>query len=211
VICSIFKESRQQSPAGCVCHCENRDWKRNVRSQDEHDWVRQAAQGDREAFARLVDRYWEPVCRWLFGLTGKRQLAEDVAQEAFLKAWTNLPTLKQVETFRVWLFRIARHSWLDARRRSHSDLKVPMPIDLRAHQSGPLGNVIADETFEQLQLALARLPSKYRAAYLLWTHEELPYSEIAEILGVNEETARWRVCKARQGLVETMTPYLSVS
>jgi RNA polymerase sigma-70 factor (ECF subfamily) len=184
------------------------DRERNVRSQDEHDWVRQAAQGDREAFARLVDRYWERVRRWLFGLTGKQQLAEDVAQEAFLKAWTALPTLKEQRTFRVWLFRIARHCWLDTRRRSHSDLKLPMPIDVPASGSGPLGEVIADETLEQLQLALAELPSKYRAAYLLWTHEELPYSEIAEILGVNEETARWRVCKARQGLVETMTPYL---
>jgi RNA polymerase sigma-70 factor, ECF subfamily len=182
-----------------------------VRSQDENDWVRQAAQGDREAFARLVERYWDRVCRWLYGLTGKQQLAEDVAQEAFLKAWTSLPSLKQVETFRVWLFRIARHAWLDARRRSHSDLKVPMPLDLRASQDGPLSALIVDETQQQLQLALARLPSKYRAAYLLWTHEELPYAEIAEILGVNEETARWRVCKARQGLVETMTPYLSVS
>jgi len=188
-----------------------RDWERNVRSQDESDWVRQAAQGDREAFARLVDRYWERVRRWLYGLTGKAQLAEDVSQEAFLKAWTSLPTLKHADTFRVWLFRIARHCWLDARRRSHSDLKLPMPIDVPATGSGPLNELISDETLEQLQLALAELPSKYRAAYLLWTHEELPYAEIAEILGVNEETARWRVCKARQGLVETMTPYLSVS
>ena len=119
--------------------------------------------------------------------------------------------LKHADTFRVWLFRIARHCWLDARRRSHSDLKLPMPIDVPATGSGPLNELISDETLEQLQLALAELPSKYRAAYLLWTHEELPYAEIAEILGVNEETARWRVCKARQGLVETMTPYLSVS
>ncbi len=182
-----------------------------VRSQDESDWVRQAGQGDREAFARLVDRYWERVRRWLYGLTGKQQLAEDVAQDAFLKAWIALPTLKQADTFRVWLFRIARHSWLDVRRRSHSDLKVPMPMDVRQNASGPLGEMIADETQEQLQLALARLPSKYRSAYLLWTHEELPYSEIAQILGVNEETARWRVCKARQGLVESMTPYINVS
>ena len=184
-----------------------------MRSQDESDWVRLAAQGDREAFARLVDRYWERVRRWLFGLTGKQQLSEDIAQEAFLKAWTNLPTLQQKEadSFRVWLFRIARHAWLDARRRSHSDLRVPMPIDLHGRETGPLGEAIAGEMLEQLRLALARLPSKYRAAYLLWTHEELPYSQIAEILGVNEETARWRVCKARQGLVETMAPYLQLS
>ncbi len=57
-------------------------------------------------------------------------------------------------------------------------------------------------------MCLAQLPSKYRAAYLLWTQEELPYEEIAQILGISEETARWRVCKARQGLVEMMSPYL---
>lgn len=179
-----------------------------VRPQDESDWVRAAACGDRDAFARLVDRYWERLRRWLFGLTGKQQLAEDVAQEAFLKAWTGLPTLQSADTFRVWLFRIARHCWLDARRRSHSDLKVPMPIDPPGAEAGPLAQVMAAEALEHLQDALARLPSKYRSAYLLWTHEEMPYAQIAEVLGINEETARWRVCKARQGLVETMTPYL---
>ena len=179
-----------------------------MRSPDESKWVRQAAQGDRDAFARLVDGYWEKVRRWLFGLTGKQHLAEDVAQETFLKAWTALPTLREAGTFRVWLFQIARRCWSDARRRSHGHLRVPLPVEVQGNQPGPLNEIIGEEGQEQLQLALALLPSKYRAAYLLWTQEELPYSEIAEILGINEETARWRVCKARQGLVQTLTPYL---
>ena len=163
--------------------------------------------GDRAAFARLVDAYWEKIRRWLFGLTGRQHLAEDVAQETFLKAWTNLPTLREVETFRVWLFRIARHCWLDARRKSKAQRKVPMPIELPGSQVGPLSEMIAGEAQEKLQVALELLSSKYRAAYLLWTQEELPYSEIAAILGVSEETARWRVCKARQSLVQTMNSY----
>ena len=76
-----------------------------MRSPDESNWVRQAAQGDQSAFARLVDEYWEKVRRWLYGLTGKEHLAEDAAQEAFLRAWVNLPSLREVGTFRVWLFR----------------------------------------------------------------------------------------------------------
>lgn len=182
-----------------------------MRPPDESDWVRQAGQGDRDAFARLVDRYWERVRRWLFGLTGKQQMAEDVAQEAFLKAWIALPTLEEAETFRVWLFRIARHCWLDARRRSHSDLRRPMPTEPGSANPGPLKELLAEEARQQLQIALARLPAKYRSAYLLWTHEELPYAEIAQVLGINEETARWRVCKARQDLAESMTAYLHLS
>ena len=177
-------------------------------SPDECNWVRQAAQGDREAFARLVDSYWEKIRRWLFGLTGKQHLAEDVAQETFLKAWTALPTLRDFGSFRVWLFQIARRCWSDVRRRSNAHRKVPLSLDLAGTLPGPLNEMIGDEAEEQLQLALAQLSSKYRAAYLLWTQEELPYAEIAAILGVTEETARWRVCKARQGLVHTLTPYL---
>jgi RNA polymerase sigma-70 factor (ECF subfamily) len=178
----------------------------NVRSPDEINWVRAASRGDREAFARLVDVYWEKVRRWLYGLTGKQHLAEDVAQETFLKAWTNLPTLREMETFRVWLFRIARHCWVDVRRKSKAQRKVALPAEV-TEPSGPLSEILARETREKLQIALDLLPSKYRAAYLLWTQEELPYSEIAAILGVSEETARWRVCKARQSLLQTMTSY----
>ena len=182
-----------------------------MRAPEETLWVRQAAQGDRDAFARLVDTYWDKVRRWLYGLTGKNHLAEEAAQETFLKAWTALSTLREPATFRAWLFRIARHCWLDARRRSNAHLKVPLPAEVPGNQPSPLSDVIGDEAQEQLSIALALLPSKYRAAYLLWTQEELPYSEIAEILGVNEDTARWRVCKARQGLVQKLSPYLQAS
>jgi RNA polymerase sigma-70 factor (ECF subfamily) len=178
-----------------------------VGSLDESNWVRSASLGDQAAFARLVDVYWEKIRRWLYGLTGKQHLAEDVAQETFLRAWTNLPTLREVATFRVWLFRIARHCWLDARRKSRAQRKVPMPLEMSDSQIGPLSELISGEAQEKLQIAMELLPSKYRAAYLLWTQEELPYSEIASILGVSEETARWRVCKARQSLVQTMTSY----
>ena len=175
-------------------------------SPHEIDWVRAAANGDRQAYACLVDGYWEKVRRWLYGLTGKEHAAEDIAQEAFLKAWTALPALRDPGTFRVWLFQIARRCWADARRRSK--LKEPLPADLVAGNAEPLGAMVEQETQERLRLALEMLPSKYRAAYLLWTQEELPYNEIAQILGVSEETARWRVCKARQSLVQMMESYL---
>ena len=86
-------------------------------SDEERDWVRRASAGDRDAFAALVDRYWGSVRAWLTGLTGRVHLAEDLTQEAFLKAWVALPDLTAVEWFRVWLFRIARNEHLAAVRR----------------------------------------------------------------------------------------------
>ncbi len=83
-----------------------------VDSEQERDWVDRARAGNREAFASLVDRYWEPVRAWLTGLTGNAHAAEDLAQEAFVKAWVALPGLAAVESFRVWLFRIARNEYL---------------------------------------------------------------------------------------------------
>ena len=137
---------------------------KSVSDLSESDWVRQAAAGDRAAFARLVDRYWDAVRRWLFGLTGKEHAAEDIAQETFLKAWTALPNLRETGAFRVWLFQIARRCWVDAKRRSGAHLKLPLPADVADKQAGPLGELLEVETQQQLQLALASLPSQFRAA-----------------------------------------------
>jgi RNA polymerase sigma-70 factor (ECF subfamily) len=179
-----------------------------VQLPQETTWVQQAARGDAQAFARLVDGYWDRVRRWLYGMTGRMHLAEDVAQETFLKAWTALPQLREPHTFRVWLFQIARRCWADARRRSKAARKVPLPPEMPGNQAGPLSDVIEGETREKLELSLELLPSKFRAAYLLWTQEELAYADIAQVLGTTEETARWRVCKARQTLLKLMSGYL---
>ena len=185
--------------------CEVKD---NVADPDESMWIQQAAQGDRKAFAQLVDLHLAPVRCWLIRLTGREHAAEDLTQETFLKAWTALPSYRQTGPFRSWLFRIAKNCWIDARRHSDLHKKVPLSMEVEGKAADPLAGIIGAEVQQQFQLALATLPSKYRAAYLLWTQEELPYAEIAEILGVSEENARWRVFQARQALLKQLTPYL---
>jgi len=61
-----------------------------------------------------------------------------------------------------------------------------------------------------LQAACEKLPDKYRVAYLLWAQERLPFAELAEILGISEVNARWRVCQARQSLLRELAPFLEV-
>jgi RNA polymerase sigma-70 factor (ECF subfamily) len=178
--------------------------------RDEVEWVQKAQAGDRDAFSLLVDRYWERLCRWLFAMTAKRDLAEDLTQEAFLRAWSALGQLHGSACFRVWLFRIGRNCLLTRVRRTHGKDETTLPTDLPGMEPTPLDTLLESESQQLLMQALARLPVGYRMAYLLWTQEELPYSTIAQILAVTEETARWRVCKARQFLFKELRVFLDV-
>jgi RNA polymerase sigma-70 factor, ECF subfamily len=176
---------------------------------DENGWVEQAAGGDRAAYGRLVDCYWVSMRRWLRGLTGNEHFAEDIAQEAFLKAWIALPGFRRHCRFRAWLFQIARRCWLDARRRPDARPLVGIAEDASVDSAGPLAELELSETRERIATALAELPDDYRAAYLLFTQEELPYGEIGEILDISEENARWRVYRARRSLQHQLNSYLS--
>ncbi len=170
--------------------------------------MRRARTGDRDAFAALVDRYWGAVRAWLTGLTGSVHLAEDLTQEAFLKAWVALPGLAAAESFRVWLFRIARNEHLTALRRPQTAGPQGLP-DAPDPAPGPPSAAIEREEEAALRVAIGRLPVAYREAYLLWTHESLAYPEIARVLDVTEETARWRVCEARRRLTRILEKFLT--
>ena len=177
---------------------------------EELGWVRRAQAGDRTAFASLVDRYWERLRRWLFALSGNEHVAEDMTQEAFTRAWAALPRLQAEVRFQPWLFRIARNCLLDSRRGQRGIPPRPLPEQLEQPGEGPLGKLLEQEAHQAVQAALERLPETYRSAYLLWTQADLPYSEIAQVLSITEETARWRVFKARQYLLNELRPYLAV-
>jgi len=175
---------------------------------EEQHWVRLAQAGDRQAFAALVDAYWTRVYRWLYGLTHNRHTAEELTQEAFLKAWTGLPELKEVSTFRPWLFCIARNYLISARRGPRGIPVQMLTEETLSREPWPVEAVLATEGQEALEAALGRMPALLRGAFLLWTQEDMPYPDIARALAVTEETARWRVCKARQFLVKELETYL---
>jgi RNA polymerase sigma-70 factor (ECF subfamily) len=169
--------------------------------REETRLVRAAQQGDRSAFAALVETYWSRLFRWLFHLTRNRHLAEDLAQETFLKALSHLDKFRAGTNFRAWLFRIAHNSFAN-QHRAASRQRASLPDDLPATEQGPVEQVLSRETLEGLAQALEGLPTDFRAALLLRVEEGLSFRQIAGILGITEETARWRVFKARQKLLE---------
>ena len=176
-------------------------------ADDELLWIHQAQRGNRGAFASLVDYYWPRICRWLHGHVHQAQTAEDLTQNVFLRAWAGLASFEVRTTLRPWLYTIARHCLIDHRRAQKRPAQS-LPDDLEASERGPMASLLLQEGTTKLQLACDSLPEHLRSAFLLWTHEQMPYDEIAQVLDITEPTARWRVCKARHLLLDAMSPYL---
>jgi RNA polymerase sigma-70 factor (ECF subfamily) len=174
---------------------------------EEHLVLRDAQKGDRQAFAGLVERYWDRLYRWLYHLTHDRHAAEDLTQEAFLKALAHLDKFKVGSNFRAWLFRIAHNTFLN-QVRNNNRTRLPVPEDLPADGEGPVEQVLNREALQLLARTVGKLPAEFRAAFLLRVEEEMSFRQIADVLGLTEETARWRVFKARQKLLQTLAPQL---
>jgi RNA polymerase sigma-70 factor (ECF subfamily) len=171
--------------------------------------IRRAQQGDRPAFAELVEYYWERLYRWLYHLTHDRHTAEDLAQESFLKALAGLASFRPGSNFQAWLFRIAHNNLINHLRRPGSaPRRQPFPETLPDPDEGPVEQVLTREALQLLARAVGRLPNEFRAAFLLRAEEGMSFRQIAQALGITEETARWRVFKARQKLLSVLAPQL---
>src|SRR5215472_17582947 len=167
---------------------------------DEHRLIVAAQRGDRPSFARLVEHYWDRLYRWLYHLAHDRHTAEDLTQETFLKAFAGLKKFQAGTNFGAWLFRIAHNNFANQCRASARH-REPLPDDLPDSQHGPLDRAISTEALKEVARAINRLPTEFRAALLLRVEEGLSFRQIADVLDLTEETARWRVFKARQKLM----------
>ncbi|MBY0528063.1 MAG: sigma-70 family RNA polymerase sigma factor [Gemmataceae bacterium] len=174
---------------------------------EESDKIQRAQAGDREAFAALVEHYWDRLYRWLYHLTHHQHTAEDLAQDTFLKAFSRLSTFRCGSNFQAWIFRIAYNGFLNQRRVANR-LRSPFPEDVAGVEASPDEQAISKEAMQQLARAVGRLPGEFRAALLLRMEEGLSFREIAEVLETTEQTARWRVFKARQKLMTVLAPQL---
>lgn len=160
-------------------------------------------QGDRDAFAQLVMFYNEALYRWIARLTGNSHAAEDLVQDTFVRAYQAITRLRPDTNLKAWLFRIAHNAyanWVRNRKGKNSLL----PNEVLDTQAGPEELAQENETSLKLQQAIDKLPEEWKAALLLRIQEDMAFREMAIALGTTEETARWRVYKARQKLMETL-------
>lgn len=176
---------------------------------DEQTLVVQAQHGNRAAFSELVRYHREGVINVVYRMCGDVHLAEDAAQEAFIRAWQHLPSYQHRSPFRNWLYRIATNLALDMLRRERDMVDVD-EVQLRTHTKGPEDSMDQSERAEMVRTAVLALPSASRAVLVLREYEGLSYKEIANTLGIPIGTVMSRLNYARGCLAKSLASLMDV-
>lgn len=171
--------------------------------EQEQALIAAARQGDRQAFGKLVRCHQAGVVSVVYRMCGDTRLAEDAAQEAFVRAWQNLPAYEARAPFRNWLYRIATNAALDVLRRERPTTELD---EVRLAHPGPNPEValIAQEQATQVQQAIMDLPPASRSVLILREYEGLSYKEIASTLDIPLGTVMSRLNYARTKLGEQL-------
>ena len=172
---------------------------------NETDLVEQARQGDRHAFGELVCRYYPGVIQVVYRLCGDPGLAQDMAQETFLRAWINFPSFRPQSCLRNWLYRIAVNAALDVlRRKPEETLEDEAAQMLPDQKPSPEAAMIDKEEMSQVQQSIQSLPEAARSVLILREYAGLSYQEIANVLDVPVGTVMSRLNYARNRLRELL-------
>jgi len=163
--------------------------------------------GPVEGFALIFEQYYAGIYRYLCRLVSDADLAEDLAQQTFLKAYRALSAGPQPDNLHAWLYAIATHTAFSALRRRRLIAWLPLAGESVRHASGPGPEARLGER-ELVAQALAQLPRRDAACLLLHFHEGLSCAEVAQALGLSISAAKSRLYRAREAFCEA---YLRLS
>ena len=179
----------------------------------EADLLARARDGNLFAFDEIVKRYQRRVYATAVRIVRRHDVADDVVQEAFLRAHQALGRFDLARPFGPWICRIAANLAVNHVRSPESrEEGLPESLsDTPAPDEGPLGGLLETEGREVLDRAMDRLSPEQRAVFVLRVFEELSYQEIAEALAISPGTVMSRLSRARERLRAALTPYLGVA
>jgi len=178
---------------------------------EEKVLVQRSKEGDQESFSALVNKYKTKVFRLAFSLTHDRDVADDLAQEAFIRAYLSLPKFQQRSEFGTWLYRITVNHTKDYLRKKTRRKEVPLNDFAISQEEEPLTQE-KDREEEQkrtiLYTSLEELPEKYRLILTLRDRQGFSYAEIGKILNISPGTVDSRLHRARKMLRKKIRPFL---
>jgi len=165
----------------------------------ENDLIEASAQGDQDAFQQLVERYRRLVLHVAYRSMGDMSLAEDVAQEAFIKVFRGLPKYRPEKPFVHWLHRVVANAITDElrRRRPVSPLEGVDEVAAPADED-PQAVADSEAVKQAVRHAINKLPPRYRDVIILQAFDELTYEEIALALRLPLTTVMWRLNMAKR-------------
>ena len=178
--------------------------------------VSRAKAGDSDAFSEIASVFerfvYNAACRALYAAGAGASDAEDVAKDALIKAWRSIGSFRGDCSFTTWLFRITVNAAKDSVRRSSRRQTVPLTrqnddgedeiwdVPVTTGSEVPEYAVSRAETIRAVREAVSRLPEDQRQVIVMRDIHELPYSEIARILGLEEGTVKSRISRGRANL-----------
>ena len=176
--------------------------------------IKEVLNGNQEAFEEIVIHFQHRLYHVCYRMLNNAAEAEDVAQEAFLRAYVNLESYDQKRKFSTWLYRIATNLCIDRIRKKkpdyYLDATVPgtegldMYSQIAQQQQLPEEEVVKMEMKDRVQYEVNRLPEKYRTIIILRYMEDLQLQEIADILEMPLGTVKTRVHRGREALRQQM-------
>ena len=176
--------------------------------------VNRARSGDPDAFRQLVERHSQPLFRVAYRMTGNQHDADDVVQEAFLRAYRQIHSFEERANFGTWLHRITVNCALDLlRSRGRIDKHYggdPETAEMTgAAKSEPEQHrlLISAELREQVAAAMERLTGNERTAFVLRHFEGMPVEEIGRTLGIQVNAAKHTIFRAVRKLRESLEPF----
>jgi len=178
----------------------------------ERKLVEAAQNGDQKAFGLLIRKNQKRLMRFVFGLVGSFDVAEDIVQEAFVKAYGAIASFQIEYSFYPWLATIARnltlnHLHREEKKESLNSLQEK-GYDPQSADLGPLYRLLDDEAQRRFFQAVAALPTQYRTVFALRHFENMEYTEIAGYLKIPPGTVDSRLYRARQILLESLKDLL---
>jgi len=187
-------------------------------AEDDLTLIQAFKNGDEAAFTQLVLKYQQQVFDLLFHYSGRRVDLEDMAQEVFIKVYTNLARFETRASFRTWLYRITLNVSIDHARKRKLRRMLSLDgltewareqISLKSAQA-PSPQVAAEQSdlAHYIQRGLEHLPDDFRRVLVLRDMEQLEYEEIAAITGWNLGTVKSRLFRARHKLKNFLKPYM---
>lgn len=162
--------------------------------------IEQFEDGNRDAFNQLINRYYGRAMKVAYGFVSNRELAQDIVQEAFSKAYKAIHTYDHSKPFSTWFFRITTNLCIDKLRRRKNRVKVSLDSarDYNLEPASPEHIEKSNETKEAVQEVLKTLPKKYLNVITMRDLNGFSCDQIADILDISASTVRWRLAVARK-------------
>lgn len=173
---------------------------------EERELVERVKHGDATAYDALVRRHLARATSIARRLLGNVEDAEDLVQEAFVRALDRIATFDPTRAFAPWFYRLLINTGLNARKARALRAAEPEQREFASHGASPLELTERQEIRERFAEALAALPPRQRLVVSMFEVDGLSTVEIAAALGISRETVRWHHHQARQALRKALAP-----